>query len=61
LYALAVTQLSNRLAVPIYTGDIKHPIIILEAVQFPVKEAQKFKFPLKIEFGLILLSFELHT
>jgi hypothetical protein len=32
LYALAVAQLSSRLAGLIYTGDIKHPTIILEAV-----------------------------
>jgi hypothetical protein len=31
LYALAVAQLSDR-AIPIYTGNIKHPTIILEAV-----------------------------
>jgi hypothetical protein len=32
LYALAVAQLSDRLAIPIYTGNIKHPTIILEVV-----------------------------
>jgi hypothetical protein len=29
-----VTQLSSKLAGPIYMGDIKHPTIILEAVIF---------------------------
>jgi hypothetical protein len=32
LYALTVAQLPDRLAGQIYIGDIKHPIIILEAV-----------------------------
>jgi hypothetical protein len=32
LYALAVAQLSSRLAGSIYTGDIKHRTIILEAI-----------------------------
>jgi hypothetical protein len=32
LYALAVVQLSGSLTGPIYTGEIKYPIMILEAV-----------------------------
>jgi hypothetical protein len=32
LYVLTVTQLSDKLAGPIYTGDIKHPTIILKII-----------------------------